>query len=51
MVYQLHNIEKTSTASVRVQGDTSSSLTNTVDAINTVANLVAVVKQKDKNLG
>lgn len=47
--YQLQNIEKASTASVRVQGKSSSSLTNTVNAINTVADLFAVVKQKDKN--
>ena len=47
--YQLKNIEKAFTASVRVQGKTLSSLTNTVNAIKNVADLFALVKQYDKN--
>lgn len=47
--YQLQNIEKAFTASVRVQGNTSSSLTNTVNAINNVSDLFSLVKQYDKN--
>ena len=46
--YQLQNIEKAFTASVRVQGNTSSSLTNTVNATNTVSDLFSFVKQYDK---
>ena len=42
--YQLQNIEKAFTASVRVQGNTSSSLTNTVNATNTVSDLFSLVK-------
>lgn len=47
--YQLHNIEKAFNASVRVQGKTPSSLTNTSNAIRTVADLFAAVKQKDSS--
>lgn len=47
--YQLQNIEKAFNASVRVQGNAPSSLTNTKNAINTVADLFAYVKQMDKN--
>ncbi len=47
--YQLQNIEKASTASVRVQGKTLSSVTNTANAVQTVADLFASVKSRDKN--
>ena len=42
--YQLQNIEKAFTASVRVQGNTSRSLTNTVNATSTVSDLFSLVK-------
>ena len=42
--YQFQNIEKAFTASVRVQGNTSSSLTNTVNATSTVSDLFSLVK-------
>lgn len=45
--YQLQYIEKAPTASVRVQGNTSISLTNTVSAVKTVSDLYALVKQYD----
>lgn len=45
--YQLHNIEKAFGASVRVQGNTPSSLTNTPNTIKTVADLFDAVKRKD----
>ena len=47
--YQLKNIEKAFAASVRVQGKSPSSLTNTANAIKNVADLFSVVKQYDKN--
>ncbi len=47
--YQLQNIEKAFNASVRVQGKTPSSLTNTKNAIRTVADLFSAVKQQDMN--
>lgn len=47
--YQLQNIEKAFNASVRVQGNAPSSLTNTSNAIRTVADLFAAVKSMDSN--
>ena len=47
--YQLQNIEKAFNASVRVQGNAPSSLTNTKNAIHTVADLFAYVKQMDNS--
>lgn len=47
--YHLQNIEKAFNASVRVQGNTPSSLTNTSNAVNTVADLCAAVKTLDSN--
>ena len=47
--YQLHNIEKAFAASVRVQGNAPSSLTNTANAIRTVSDLFAAVKNMDAN--
>lgn len=45
--YQLQNIEKAFNASVRVQGQTLSSLTSTLNAVKIVADLFAAVKQYD----
>ena len=45
--YKLKNIEKASTASGRVQGQTLSSVTNTVNAIKTISDLFAFVKKYD----
>ncbi|MBQ3504780.1 MAG: hypothetical protein IJA75_08760 [Oscillospiraceae bacterium] len=47
--YHLQNIEKAFNASVRVQGNAPSSLTNTPNAIRTVADLFAAVKQYDND--
>lgn len=51
--YQLQNIEKAFAASVRVQGKATSSapssVTNTANAIRTVADLFSNVKQKDRD--
>ena len=47
--YQLQNIEKAFNASVRVQGNASSSLTNASNAVHTVADLFAAVKTYDSN--
>ena len=46
--YQLHNIEKKSAASGRVQANSPSSLTNTAN-IHTISDLFAVVNSKDPN--
>ena len=45
--YQLQNIEKAFAASVRVQGIALSSITNTTNAISTVADLFDAVKRYD----
>ena len=45
--YQLQNIEKASAVNGGVQGNAPSSLANTTNAIRTVADLFAAVKQKD----
>ena len=45
--YQLQNIEKAFAASVRVQGLALSSITNTTNAISTVADLFDAVKRYD----
>lgn len=47
--YQLQNMEKAFAASVRVQGGAPSSITNTANAIRTVADLFAAVKRMDGN--
>ena len=48
--YQLQNIAKAPTASVRVQDNIPSSLTNTVSAnVYTISDLFKIVKQFDKN--
>ena len=46
--YQPQNIEKAFAASVRVQGKAPSSVTNTANAICTIAVLFSNVKQKDR---
>lgn len=45
--YQLQNIEKASTVNGGVQGNSPSSLANTVNAIRTVSDLFAAVKSMD----
>ena len=47
--YQLQNIEKASTVNGGVQGNSPSSLANTVNAIRTVSDLFAAVKSMDTN--
>ena len=47
--YQIQNIEKVFPASGKVQGNTPSFVTNTVNTIDTIADLVAVVKSRNKN--
>ena len=47
--YQLQNIEKASAVNGGVQGNTPSSLAPTTNAIRTVADLFAAVKQKDSS--
>ena len=47
--YQLQNIEKASAVNGGVQGNSPSSLANTTNAIRTVSDLFAAVKQKDAN--
>ncbi|MBU5453526.1 hypothetical protein KQI10_10120 [Pseudoflavonifractor sp. MSJ-30] len=46
--YQPQNIEKAFAASVRVQGKAPSSVTNTANAVRTIAVLFSNVKQKDR---
>ena len=47
--YALQNIEKAFAASGMVQGNSPSHGTNTANAVNTVADLFALVKRMDKN--
>lgn len=47
--YDLQNIEKAFAASGMVQGNSPSHITNTANAVNTVADLFSLVKQMEKN--